>query len=196
MQQVLLSRERRLLPTSPDEMISKKQMRNTVTLTPETDAAVECLGAGNPDRQPSDSPKQPAPIRAALIGSDRCEAGGISVCAAAPVLALCRKLVSAGHDPRRPLHAYRGNVLALRVGSISEGAQLAIAGDGVGFRRRKELAAASRVHFAKPEALLSRDQKPSNSGEVQRNQKPLPNLQYRAVSPTRAGGTEGKAKSE
>jgi hypothetical protein len=86
-------------------------------------------------------------------------------------------------------------VLALRVGSIGEGAQLAIAGDGVGFRRRKELAAASRVHFAKPEALLSRDQKPSNSDEVQRNQKPLPNLQYRAVSSTRAGRTEGKAKS-
>jgi len=83
-------------------MISKKQMRNTVTLTLETDAAVECLGAGNPDRQRFDSPKQPVPIRAALIGSDRCEAGGISVCAAAPVLALCRTL-AAGHDPGRPL---------------------------------------------------------------------------------------------
>ena len=110
-------------------------MRNTVTLTLETDAAVECLAAGNPDRQQFDSPKQPVP--AALIGSDRCKAGGISVCAAAPVLALCRKLVLAGHDPRRPLHAYRGNVLALRVRSIGEEAQLAIAGDGVGFRRRK-----------------------------------------------------------
>ena len=50
MQQVLLSRERRPLPTSPDEKTSgKKQMRNTVTLTLETDAAVESLGAGNPD---------------------------------------------------------------------------------------------------------------------------------------------------
>ena len=177
---MLPSRERRLLPTSPDEMISKKQMRNTVTLTLETDAAVECLGAGNPDRQRFDSPKQPVPIRAALIGSDRCEAGGISVCGAAPVLALCRKLVSAGHDPERPLHAYRGNVLALRVRSIGEGAQLAIAGDGVGFRRRKEPAAASGSDFANPsvaeQAPPSRDQKPLNSGEVQRNQKPLPNL--------------------
>jgi hypothetical protein len=193
---VLLSRERRPLPTSPDEMIGKKQMRNTVTLTLETDAAVESLGAGNPDRQRFDSPKQPVLIRAGLIGSDRCEAGGISVCAAAPVLALCRKLVSAGHDPRRPLHTYRGNVLALRVRSIGEGAQLAIAGDGVGFRRRKELAAASRMHLAKPEAFSSRDQKPLNSGEVKRNQKPLTNLQYRAVSPTCPGGTEGKVKSE
>jgi hypothetical protein len=94
--------------------------------------------------------KQPGPIRAALIGSDRCEAEGISVCAAAPVLALCRKLVAAGHDPRRPLHAYRGNVLALRVRSIGEGAELAIAGDGVGFRRRKEPTAASRSDFANP----------------------------------------------
>jgi len=50
------------------------------------------------------TPEQCVPIRAALIGSHRCEAEGISVCAAAPVLALCRKLVSAGHDPRRPLH--------------------------------------------------------------------------------------------
>lgn len=147
-----------------NEMISKKPMRNTVTLTLETDVAVECLGAGNPDRQRFDSPKQPVPIRAALIGSDRCVAGGISVCAAAPALALCRKLVSAGHDPRRPLHAYRGNVLALRVRSIGEGAQLAIAGDGVGFRRRSGVAAASRSDFANPpvaeQALPSRDQKP------------------------------------
>jgi len=103
-------------------------------------------------------------------------------------------LVTAGHDPERPLHPYRGNVLALWVRSIGEGAQLAIAGDGVGFRRRKELAAASRMHFAKPEALSSPDQKPL--AEIQRNQRPLPNLQYRAVSPTCPGGTEGKAKSE
>jgi hypothetical protein len=96
------------------------------------------------------TPEQCAPIRAALIGSHRCEAEGISVCAAGPVLALCRNLVSAGHDPR-PLHAYRGNVLTLRVRSIGEGMQLAIAGDGVGFRRRKGVAAASRSDFAKPE---------------------------------------------
>jgi hypothetical protein len=112
------------------------------------------------------TPEQCVPIRAALIGSHRCEADGISVCAAAPVLALCRKLVSAGHDPRRPLHAYRGNVLALRVRSIGEGMQLAIAGDGAGFRRRKEPVAASRSDFAKPEvakqALPSNDQKSPN----------------------------------
>jgi hypothetical protein len=81
-------------------------------------------------------------------------------------MAFCRKLVTAGHDPERPLQAYRGNVLALRVRSIGEGAQLAIAGDGVGFRRRKDLTAASRKHFSKSEASSSRDQNPLNSGEI------------------------------
>ena len=44
----------------------------------------------------------------------------------------------------------------------------------------KEPAAASRSDFANPpvaeQAPPSRDQKPLNSGEIQRNQKPLPNL--------------------
>jgi hypothetical protein len=109
--------------------------------------------------------KKAVPIRAVLIGSARCEALGISVCDAAPVLGLCRELVAAGHDPQLPLHAYRGDVLALRVRSIGEAAQLAIAGDGVGFRRRKEPAAASRSDFANPpvvaeQALPSHGQKP------------------------------------
>ncbi len=110
--------------------------------------------------------KKAVPIRAVLIGPAQCEALGISVCDAAPILGLCRALVAAGHDPQLPLHAYRGDVLALRVRSIGEAAQLAIAGDGVGFRRRKEpAAAASRSDFANPpvvaeQALPSRDQKP------------------------------------
>ena len=41
-----------------------------------------------------------APIRAALIGSDSCEAEGITARGSAPVLALCRALIEAGHDPR------------------------------------------------------------------------------------------------
>jgi hypothetical protein len=108
--------------------------------------------------------KKAVPIRAVLIGSARCEALGISVCDAAPILGLCRALVAAGHDPQLPLHAYRGDVLALRVRAIGEGAQLAVAGDGVGFRRRKEPAAASRSDFANPavleQALPPCDQKP------------------------------------
>jgi hypothetical protein len=31
----------------------------------------------------------------------------------APVLGLCRALLAAGYDPRRPLHAYRGDTVAL-----------------------------------------------------------------------------------
>jgi hypothetical protein len=45
------------------------------------------------------------------------------------VFALCRALVTAGHDPNRPLHAYRGDVLCLRVRSIGEGARLTIEDD-------------------------------------------------------------------
>jgi hypothetical protein len=65
-------------------------------------------------------------IHAEIIGSDRCEAAGITVRAAAPVLAMCRKLLAAGYDPDRPLHAYRGDVLALKVRSIAAGAKLTV----------------------------------------------------------------------
>jgi hypothetical protein len=87
--------------------------------------------------------KKAVPIHAVLIGSDQCEALGITVCDAAPVLGLCRALVAAGHDPELPLHAHRGDVLALRVRTIGEAAQLSIAGDGVGFRRRTKPGEAS-----------------------------------------------------
>ena len=63
-----------------------------------------------------------APIRATLIGSDHCEADGIVARGHAPVLGLCRALLAAGYDPRRPLHAYRGDTVALRIRSIREGA--------------------------------------------------------------------------
>ena len=69
---------------------------------------------------------QQAPIHATLIGSKGCEAEGIVTCGYAPVLDLCRALIRAGHDPKRALHAYRGEVLALAVRSIGEGAQLTI----------------------------------------------------------------------
>src|SRR5438874_288481 len=66
------------------------------------------------------------PVKATLTGSDCCEALGITARGSAPVLALCRALVAAGHDPRRPLHACRGDVLALKIRSIGEGAQLTV----------------------------------------------------------------------
>jgi hypothetical protein len=73
------------------------------------------------------------PIRATLVGSDYCEALGLTGYGYAPVLALCHALVATGHDPRCPLHAYRGDVLALKVRSIGDGASLRVATHGVGF---------------------------------------------------------------
>jgi hypothetical protein len=77
-------------------------------------------------------------IRAELVGSDTCTALGITVRGYAPVLDLCRALIAVGHDPTRPLEAWRGDVLALRVRSISEGAKLTVGDDRFGrptFRR-------------------------------------------------------------
>jgi ribosomal protein L19 len=76
-----------------------------------------------------------AAIRAELFGDDGATALGIKVQASAPVLALCRRLVEAGHDPAAALEAWRGVVLCLRVRSIGEAAQLRLAGHGVGFER-------------------------------------------------------------
>ena len=71
-------------------------------------------------------------------GNDRCTAEGITVVATAPVLGICRKLVEAGHDPATPLEAWRGDVLALRIRSIGEGARLQPASHGVGFELRPD----------------------------------------------------------
>jgi hypothetical protein len=68
-------------------------------------------------------------VHAELIGPNRCVAEGVSARGAAPVLALCRLLVRAGHDPRRPLHAYRDGVQALVVRSIGAGALVTVDDD-------------------------------------------------------------------
>jgi hypothetical protein len=92
-----------------------------------------------------------APIRATLFGSKGCEAEGIVTRGYAPVLDLCRALIRAGHDPKRPLHAYRGARLALAVRSIGEGAQLTVEDDSGGtphlrrWRPRRRHGAASPV---------------------------------------------------
>ena len=65
-------------------------------------------------------------IRAELIGSRKCTALGITVEAYAPVLEMCRELVGRGHNPARPLHAYRDDVLCLTVSSIGWGAQYTV----------------------------------------------------------------------
>jgi hypothetical protein len=75
------------------------------------------------------------PIRAELTGSDTCTAGDTVARGATPVLALCRQLLAAGVHPATPIHAYRGDVLAVRVRSIAEAARLCVkvAGNGTGF---------------------------------------------------------------
>jgi hypothetical protein len=89
---------------------------------------------GNRDPDNHVSPGAQIPIRATLVGSNCCEALGITARGYAPVLDLCRALVKADHDPRRPLHAYRGDVLALKVRSIGEGARLTVREDRAGPR--------------------------------------------------------------
>ena len=73
------------------------------------------------------------PLRAELIGNT-CAAAGITGCGSSPVLALCRALIAASHEPSHALHVYRGEVLALSVRSISEGAQLTVREDRAGPR--------------------------------------------------------------
>ena len=87
-------------------------------------------------------------IRAVIIGADQCETLSHKVRASAPVLALCRELIEAGHDPACQLHVYRNGVLALRVRSIGEAARLSIRGDGVGFRCVTETVGVSLNHFS------------------------------------------------
>ena len=65
-------------------------------------------------------------VRAELSGDDTASALGITVKSGSPVLALCRKLVEAGHNPANPLEAYRGDTLCLRVRSIGVPAGLEI----------------------------------------------------------------------
>jgi hypothetical protein len=72
------------------------------------------------------------PIRAAISGHDTCCAEGITAKASAPVLAICRKLVEAGHDSVRPLHAYRGDTLCLTVSSIGRGARYSVKDNACG----------------------------------------------------------------
>jgi hypothetical protein len=94
-------------------------------------------------KPPSTSPQAITVIRAELLGSDRAVALGIEARAAAPVLMLCRLLVEAGHDPDHPLHAYRGDVLALKVRAIGEAAQLEINARGTGLIPRHAVRTAS-----------------------------------------------------
>jgi hypothetical protein len=67
-----------------------------------------------------------SPLRANLVGVDQATCGGITVSSRTPVLALCRALIKAGHDPNASLQAYRGEILCLRVRSLADGAALTV----------------------------------------------------------------------
>jgi hypothetical protein len=86
-----------------------------------------------------------AAVRAELIGANCAIAPGIKAHSPSPVLALCRDLVEAGHDPATPLHAYRGDTLCLRIKSIGQAAQLEPSPTGIGFVRSH-----SRLRAAPP----------------------------------------------
>jgi hypothetical protein len=106
----------------------------------ESPGAVAALGASVSDqleRQviPETTRQQRSPqasIRATLIGSNRCEAEGLSARGYVPVLDLCRVLVAAGYNPACPLEAWRGQTLCLRIRSIGEGALLTVEDDSRG----------------------------------------------------------------
>jgi hypothetical protein len=102
--------------------------------------ARKVVSFGKRDKQPSKpSPSSPQDVIRAELTGDTCSiAAGITARGPSPVLALCRKLTEAGCDPRRPLHAYRGDTLCLVVRSIGEAARLEINGEGSGFRPLRE----------------------------------------------------------
>jgi hypothetical protein len=86
-------------------------------------------------------------VRAELRGDAEASACGLTVRNSSPVLALCRKLIEAGHDPAERLEAYRGDVLCLTVRSIGEAAGLEVS--GVGFIRHPERRIAPPVRPAR-----------------------------------------------
>jgi hypothetical protein len=86
-------------------------------------------------------------VRSELTGDDTCSALGFTAKSSSPVLALCRQLVEAGHDPSIPLEAWRGDVLCLRVRSIGEAAGLEVNARGTGFSRAAAVGTASPIRL-------------------------------------------------
>jgi hypothetical protein len=80
-------------------------------------------------------------VRSELTGDDSCSALGFTAKSFSPVLALCRQLVEAGHDPSTPLEAW------LRARSIGEAAGLEINPRGTGFRRASAVGTASPIRL-------------------------------------------------
>jgi hypothetical protein len=85
-----------------------------------------------------------------LTGSDRCSVDGLVVKHAAPVLAMCRALIGAGYDPARPLEAYRGETLCLRVSSLGYGAKFTVKDNRCGTPALRRYEASPSVSTASP----------------------------------------------
>jgi hypothetical protein len=108
---------------------------------------------------------QQAAIRSELVADDSCCALGMTVRGPAPVLALCRLLVEAGHDPATPLEAWRGDVPCLRIRSIGAAAALRIGTHGVGFETLPECTAAPPVEET-PVRLCPASGRPNRTSEA------------------------------
>ena len=92
-------------------------------------------------------------IRAELHGSAQCSALALVAVGSSPVLALCRELIDAGHDPSAPLTAYRGDVECLRIRAIGEAAGLEVNAKGTGFIRHRAVRPASPMRSNMREAV-------------------------------------------
>jgi hypothetical protein len=103
-----------------------------------TDGEARKMGTGKCQSSSLPKPKiQTRVVLAELTGSNTCAALGIVARSHSPILGLCHRLIEAGVDPARPLHAYRGDTLALTISSIGHGARLEINVKGSGFVRHR-----------------------------------------------------------
>jgi hypothetical protein len=82
----------------------------------------------------------------------------------APVLAICRKLLDAGVDPCRTLHAYRGTVLCLIVRSIAAGGGLTVDESRTAFARWKPFPHAAVSSGIAPVEEAATDDHPCGGG--------------------------------
>lgn len=90
------------------------------------------------------------PVVCQLTGPDRCEFDGIVVKHNAPVLAMCRALIDAGYDRERPVEAYRGETMCLRISSIGHGAKFTVKDNRYGTPALRRYEASAGVSSALP----------------------------------------------
>ena len=69
------------------------------------------------------------PIMAQLRGSRTASAEGITVESYTPAFELCRKLIEAGMDPKKPIVFFRNGEIALKVKSLEWGAEHTVEDD-------------------------------------------------------------------